>query len=144
MSKRKGSSNQFSGKRVKTLSDADLNSHIQNRLRENNGTMMKIIKVQKDISLDQESAMNDYQSIVDHQEEIILHLEEANNDTLTANRNLRVRILELEGLQEVSDQKIKNLEDSNLFLQIKVNQLKSALNESVQNTSSYSQKSSDK
>ena len=105
---------------------------------------MKIIKVQKDISLDQESAMNDYQSIVDHQEEIILHLEEANNDILTANRNLRVRILELEGLQEVSDQKIKNLEDSNLFLQIKVNQLKSALNESVQNTSSYSQKSSDK
>ena len=144
MSKRKGSSSQFFGKRVKTLSDADLDSHIQNRLRENNGTMMKIIKVQKDISLDQESAMNDYQSIVDHQEEIILHLEEANNDILTANRNLRVRILELDGLQEASDQKIKSLEDSNLFLQIKVNQLKSALNGSVQNTSSYSQKSSDK
>ena len=144
MSKRKGSSNQFSGKRVKTLSDADLNSHIQNRLRENNGTMMKIIKVQKDISLDQESAMNDYQSIVDHQEEIILHLEEANDETLAANRNLRVRILELEGLQEASDQKIKNLEDNNLFFQIKVNQLKSILNGSVQNTSSSSQSSSDK
>ena len=126
MSKRKDRSDQFSGKRVKTLSDSNLDFKIQNGLTENSGTMMKIIKVQKDISLDQESAMNDYYSIVDHQEEIILHLEEANNDTLTANRNLRVRILELEGLQEVSDQKIKSLEDSNLFLQIKVDQLKSA------------------
>ena len=143
MSKRKGCSNPFYGKRVKTLSDANLDSHIQNGLMENNGTMMKIIKVQKDIFRDQESAMNDYQSIVDHQEEIILHLEEANDDALAANRNLRVRVLELESLQEASDQKINSLEDSNLFLQIKVNQLKSILNGSVENASSPSQNLSD-
>ena len=77
--------------------------------------MMKIIQVQKDISRNQESAMNDYQSVVDHQEEIILHLEEANADLLTANRNLRVRILELESLQEASNQKVNSLEDNNLF-----------------------------
>ena len=106
--------------------------------------MMKIIQVQKDISRNQESAMNDYQSIADHQEEIILRLEEANDDILAANRNLRVRVLELEGLQEVSDQKINSLEDSNLFLQIKVNQLKSISNGSVESASSPSQNSSDK
>ena len=100
------------------MSNAKLDSHIKNELRENNGTMMKIIKVQKDIFRDQESSINDYQSIVDHQEELISQLEEANDDILTANRNLRVRVLELEGLQKASDQKINSLEDSNLFLQI--------------------------
>ena len=144
MSKRKCRSDQFSEKRVKTLSNSNLDLKVQDGLKENSGIMMKIIKVQKDIFRDQESAMNEYQSIVDHQEEIILHLEEANDETLAANRNLRVRILELEGLQEASDQKIKNLEDNNLFFQIKVNQLKSILNGSVQNTSSSSQSSSDK
>ena len=143
MSKRKGCSNQLSDKRIKAMSNAKLDSHIKNELRGNNGAMMKIIKVQKDIFRDQESAMNDYQSIVDHQEEIISHLEEANDATLAANRNLRVRILELESLQEASDQKINSLEDSNLFLQIKVNQLKSILNGSVENASFPSQNLSD-
>ena len=144
MSKRKGCSNQLSDKRIKAISNAKLDSNIKNELRENNGTMMKIIKVQKDIFRDQESSMNDYQSIVDHQEELISQLEEANDDILTANRNLRVRVLELESLQEASNQKINSLEDSNLFFQIKVNQLKSILNGSVKNTSSPSQNSSDK
>ena len=144
MSKRKGCSNPFYGKRVKTLSDANLDSRIQNGLRENNGTMMKIIKVQKDIFRDQEFSLNDYQSIVDRQDEIILHLEKANEETLAANRNLRVRVLELENLQKASDQKISSLEDCNLFLQIKINQLKSALNEGVSNTSFPSQNLSDK
>ena len=144
MSKRKGCSSRFSRKRAKTLFNADLDSNIQNGLKEKNITMMKIIQVQKDISRNQESAMNDYQSIADHQEEIILRLEEANDDILAANRNLRVRVLELEGLQEASDQKIDSLEDNNLFLQIKVNQLKSILNGSVKNASSPSQDLSDK
>ena len=144
MSKRKGCSNQLSDKRIKAMSNAKLDSHIKNELRGNNGAMMKIIKVQKDIFRDQESSMNDYQSIVDRQDEIILHLEEANEETLAANRNLRVRVLELENLQKASDQKINSLEDCNLFLQIKINQLKSALNESVSNTSFPSQNWSDK
>ena len=126
------------------MSNAKLDSHIKNELRGNNGTMMKIIKVQKDIFRDQESSMNDYQSIIDRQDEIILHLEEANEETLAANRNLRVRVLELENLQKASDQKINSLEDCNLFLQIKINQLKSALNEGVSNTSFPSQNLSDK
>ena len=144
MSKRKGCSNQLSDKGIKAMSNAKLDSHIKNELRGNNGAMMKIIKVQKDIFRDQESSMNDYQSIVDRQDEIILHLEEANEETLAANRNLRVRVLELENLQKASDQKISSLEDCNLFLQIKINQLKSALNEGVSNTSFPSQNLSDK
>ena len=144
MSKRKGCSNQLSDRRIKAMSNAKLDSHIKNELKGNNGAMMKIIKVQKDIFRDQESSMNDYQSIVDRQDEIILHLEEANEETLAANRNLRVRVLELENLQKASDQKISSLEDCNLFLQIKINQLKSALNESVSNTSFPSQNLSDK
>ena len=115
------------------MSNAKLDSHVKNELKGNNGAMMKIIKVQKDIFHDQEFSLNDYQSIVDRQDEIILHLEEANEETLAANRNLRVRVLELENLQKASDQKISSLEDCNLFLQIKINQLKSALNESVSN-----------
>ena len=144
MSKRKGCSNQLSDKRIKAMSNAKLDSHIKNELKGNNGAMMKIIKVQKDIFRDQESSMNDYQSIIDRQDEIILHLEEANEETLAANRNLRVRVLELENLQKASDQKISSLEDCNLFLQIKINQLKSALNEGVSNTSFPSQNWSDK
>ena len=144
MSKRKGCSNQLSDKRIKAMSNAKLDSHIKNELRGNNSAMMKIIKVQKDIFRDQEFSMNDYQSIVDRQDEIILHLEEANEETLAANRNLRVRVLELENLQKASDQKISSLEDCNLFLQIKINQLKSALNEGVSNTSFPSQNLSDK
>ena len=88
--------------------------------------------------------MNDYQSIVDRQYEIIWHLEEVDEEILAANRNLRVSILELEGLQKVSDQKINSLKDHNLFLQIKINQLKSALNEGVNNALSPSQSFSDK
>ena len=144
MSKRKGCSNQLSDKGIKAMSNAKLDSHIKNELRGNNGAMMKIIKIQKDIFRDQEFSMNDYQSIVDRQDEIILHLEEANEETLAANRNLRVRVLELENLQKASDQKINSLEDCNLFLQIKINQLKSALNEGVSNTSFPSQNLSDK
>ena len=144
MSKRKGCSNQLSDKRIKAMSNAKLDSHIKNELRGNNGAMMKIIKVQKDIFRDQEFSLNDYQSIVDRQDEIILHLEEANEETLAANRNLRVRVLELENLQKASDQKINSLEDCNLFLQIKINQLKSALNEGVSNNSFPSQNLSDK
>ena len=144
MSKRKGCSNQLSDKRIKAMSNAKLDSHIKNELRGNNGAMMKIIKVQKDIFRDQEFSLNDYQSIVDRQDEIILHLEKANEETLAANRNLRVRVLELENLQKASDQKISSLEDCNLFLQIKINQLKSALNEGVSNTSFPSQNLSDK
>ena len=144
MSKRKGCSNQLSDKRIKAMSNAKLDSHVKNELKGNNGAMMKIIKVQKDIFRDQESSMNDYQSIIDRQDEIILHLEEANEETLAANQNLRVRVLELENLQKASDQKINSLEDCNLFLQIKINQLKSALNEGVSNTSFPSQNLSDK
>ena len=48
MSKRKGCSNQLSDKRIKAMSNAKLDSHIKNELMENNGTMMKIIKVQKE------------------------------------------------------------------------------------------------
>ena len=144
MSKRKGCSNQLSDKRIKAMSNAKLDSHIKNELRGNNGAMMKIIKVQKDIFRDQEFSLNDYQSIVDRQDEIILHLEEANEEALAANRNLRVRVLELENLQKASDQKINSLEDCNLFLQIKINQLKSALNEGVSNASFPSQNLSDK
>ena len=144
MSKRKGCSNQLSDKRIKAMSNAKLDSHVKNELKGNNGAMMKIIKVQKDIFRDQEFSLNDYQSIVDRQDEIILHLEEANEETLAANRNLRVRVLELENLQKASDQKISSLEDCNLFLQIKINQLKSALNEGVSNTSFPSQNLSDK
>ena len=126
------------------MSNAKLDSHIKNELMENNGTMMKIIKVQKDIFRDQESSINDYQSIVDHQEELISQLEEANDDILTANRNLRVRVLELESLQKASNRKINSLEDSSLFFQINIIQLESVLKGSVKNTSSPFQNSSDK
>ena len=142
--KEKGCSNQLSGKRIKAISNAKLDSNIKNELRENNGTMMKIIKVQKDIFRDQESSINDYQSIVDHQEELISQLEEANDDILTANRNLRVRVLELESLQKASNRKINSLEDSSLFFQINIIQLESVLKGSVKNTSSPFQNSSDK